>query len=239
MQALCLAGFPLLDEMPLQTFETQRAEQGLGCSSSQGPAVLCVLSPVPSCTPGTEQCLFRLWEKTLCKQQSVNVVTSPLQIASLYLFSYPLCFHHLLPPTLIAAMPELLFLPGCCRQKLRQACAEAAQECLCCRAPGEGPACCSCPKLGTSTGKGEICELSSGWLRRRKAWEGGCETPSPAGAPCDTGDTTICVPGSGRRFLPVSASSARAGFLLGTELSLFFALMTTERQSELGKGVAA
>lgn len=84
--------------------------------------------PSASCTPGTEQCLFRLWEKTLCKQQSVNVVTSPLKIASLYLFSYPLCLHHLLPPTLIAAMPELLFPPGCCRHELRQA--EAAQECL-------------------------------------------------------------------------------------------------------------
>lgn len=67
------------------------------------------------------------------------MVTSPLKIASLYLFSYPLCFHHLLPPTLIAAMPELLFLPGCCRHELKRARAEAAQECLLLQslAPGE------------------------------------------------------------------------------------------------------
>ena len=106
--------------------------------------------PFP-CAPGTEQCLFRLWEKRLCKQQIVDVVTSPLKIASLYLFSYPLCFHHLLPPTLIAPMPELLFLPGCCRHKLKQTSAEAARECLALQsqAPGKGgplPCCCSCPQ---------------------------------------------------------------------------------------------
>lgn len=107
----------------------------------------CSAEPFP-CAPGTEQCLFRLWEKTLCNQQSVDVATSPLKIASLYLFSYPLCFHHLLPPTLIAPMPELLFLPGCCRHKLKQTSAEAARQCpvLQRQAPGEGgpvPCCCS------------------------------------------------------------------------------------------------
>lgn len=102
-----------------------------------------------SCAPGTEQCLFRFWEKRLCKQQSVDVATSPLKIASLYLFSYPLCFHHLLPPTLIAPMPELLFLPGCCRHKLKQTSAERGCPVLQSQAPGKGgpvPCCCSCPQ---------------------------------------------------------------------------------------------
>lgn len=30
VQALCLAGFPVLDGIPLQTLGVQRAEQGLG-----------------------------------------------------------------------------------------------------------------------------------------------------------------------------------------------------------------
>lgn len=174
--------------------------------------------PSASCAPGAEQCLFRLWEKTLCKQQSVSVVTSPLKIASLYLFSYPLCFHHLLPPTLIAAMPELLLLPGCCRQELRQAGAEAAQECCCCRASLQvrlwpWPGCCSCPdrthqssqESVLSRGKHEISEHSLGCLRRRKAGEGGCQTSSPAVTPCSTGDTPFvsqCLAGGFSLALP-------------------------------------
>lgn len=119
-------GFPALYE----TDHLENHEQGYkGLSGVQGcktPGVAQCCVPCPSCSaelspsaPGTEQCLFRLWEKRLCKQQSVDVATSPLKIASLYLFSYPLCFHHLLPPTLIAPMPELFFLPGGYRHKLK------------------------------------------------------------------------------------------------------------------------
>lgn len=129
--------------------------------------------PSAPCTPGTEQCLFRLREKTLCKQQSVNVVTSPLKIASLYLFSYPLCSHHLLPPTLIAAMPELLFPPGCCRHELKQGCAEAAQESLVLQsqAPGEaGPGLAAAPAPNSEFALSQtLSEHTPGWLTRRKA----------------------------------------------------------------------
>lgn len=124
------------------------------CGVCPGACPQHLAEPFP-CVLGTEQCLFRLWEKRLCKQQSVDVVTSPLKIASLYLFSYPLCFHHLLPPTLIAPMPELLFLRGCCRHKLKQTSDKAAQECpvLQSQAPGKGipvPCCCSClPELSS------------------------------------------------------------------------------------------
>lgn len=121
--------------------------------------------PSASRAPGTEQCLFRLWEKTLCKQQSVNVVTSPLKIASLYLFSYPLCFHHLLPPTLIAAMPELLFLAGCCRHELKRAHAEAAQECLVLQSlpPGEGgPGLAAAPAPNRSPARSLCCPEARG-----------------------------------------------------------------------------
>lgn len=136
-------GFPALypPENAGLGYEGLRGVQG--CSTSRGcvcPGACAprLAEPFP-CEPGTEQCLFRLWEKRPCKQQSVDVATSPLKIASLYLFSYPLCFHHLLPPTLIAPMPELLFLPGCCRHRLKQTSAEAARECpMQSWAPGEG-----------------------------------------------------------------------------------------------------
>lgn len=51
-----------------------------------GVCPLCSAEPFP-CVPGTEQCLFRLWEKTLCKQQSVDVATSPLK-DSLFVFIF-------------------------------------------------------------------------------------------------------------------------------------------------------
>lgn len=97
----------------------------------------------PGTCPRTQQSLLHTrrelsnvclgFGRSLCKQQSVDVVTSPLKIASLYLFSYPLCSHHLLPPTLIAAMPALPCLPGCRQHGAQRSDTEPARSTRGCR----------------------------------------------------------------------------------------------------------
>lgn len=146
MQAHFLAPFSLLSvrDIPLKT---------LGQVISRVWGWVC-----PDTCPRTQQSLFDVCQelsnvclgfgRSLCKQQSVDAVTSPLKIASLYLFSYPLCSHHLLPPTLIAAMPALPCLPGCRRHGARRSGAEPAWEHPGLQEGVPGPPRCAWPRDG-------------------------------------------------------------------------------------------